>query len=67
MIAALEAVAGPQVTARIRMQRDANVERIVNSWPGNFSADYARSLGFVADAAFADIIRAFIEDEGIVA
>jgi D-erythronate 2-dehydrogenase len=66
MIAALEAVAGPQVTARIRMQRNPKVERIVNSWPGNFSADYAKSLGFVADETFADIVRAFIEDEKIV-
>lgn len=66
MIAALERVAGSSVTARIRMQRDPKVEQIVNSWPGNFSADYAKSLGFVADTDFTDIIRAFIEDEGLV-
>jgi D-erythronate 2-dehydrogenase len=66
MIAALEGVAGPRVTARIRMQRDPKVEQIVNSWPGNFSADYAKTLGFVADKDFTDIIRAFIEDEQVV-
>ena len=66
MIAALEGVAGPRVTAQIRMQRDPKVEQIVNSWPGNFSADYAKSLGFVADTDFTDIIRAFIEDEKVV-
>ncbi len=66
MIAALAGVAGPKVTARIRMERDPKVERIVNSWPGNFSADYAKSLGFVADTEFTDIIRAFIDDENIV-
>lgn len=65
MIAALERVAGPRVTARIRMQRDPKVEQIVNSWPGRFSADYAKTLGFVADKDFTDIIRAFIEDEQI--
>jgi hypothetical protein len=47
------------------MQRDPKVEQIVNSWPGNFTAEYAKSLGFVADADFADIIRAFMEDERI--
>lgn len=66
MVAALERVAGPQVTARIRMQRDPAVERIVNGWPGNFSADHATSLGFLADTDFVDIVRAFIDDEKIV-
>lgn len=65
MIAALERVAGPRVTARIRMQRDPTVEQIVNSWPGDFSAEYAKSLGFVADKDFTDIIRAYVEDERI--
>lgn len=65
MIAALERVAGTSVTGRIRMQRDPKVEQIVNSWPGNFSADHAKSLGFVADTDFTDIVRAFIEDESI--
>jgi nucleoside-diphosphate-sugar epimerase len=66
MVAALERVAGPQVTARIRMQRDPAVERIGNSLPGNFSADHATSLGFLADTDFVDIVRAFIDDEKIV-
>ena len=47
------------------MQRDPAVERIVTSWPGNFSADYAKGLGFVADGNFEDSISAFIEDERI--
>ena len=66
MIAALERVAGPPVIARIRMQRDPKVEQIVNSWPGDFSAKYAKSLGFMADKDFTDIIRAYVEDERIV-
>jgi nucleoside-diphosphate-sugar epimerase len=65
MIAALERVVGPQVTARIRMQRDPKVEQIVNSWPGDFNAEYAKSLGFVADKDFTDIIRAYVEDERV--
>lgn len=65
MIAAFERVVGPQVTARIRMQRDPKIEKIVNSWPGNFSAEYAKSLGFVADKDFTDIIRAYAKDERV--
>jgi hypothetical protein len=44
------------------MERDPAIERIVNSWPGNFSADYARSLGFVFDADFDSVVHAFIRD-----
>jgi D-erythronate 2-dehydrogenase len=67
MIAALERIAGPGTTSRIRMERDPEVEQIVASWPGNFTAEYAKSLGFVADSDFTDIIHAFIEDERIAA
>ena len=63
MIAALGRIAGPDTSGRIRMQRDPKVEQIVNSWPGNFAAAHAKSLGFVADTDFADIIHAFMEDE----
>ena len=66
MIVALECVAGPKVTSRIRMAARPNVERIVSGWPGSFNADYAKSLGFVADKEFADIVRAFIDDEKII-
>lgn len=65
MIAALERIAGPRATGLIRMQQDPSVERIVNSWPGNFNAEYAKQLGFAADSNFEDIIRAFIQDENI--
>jgi len=44
------------------MERDPAIERIVNSWPGNFSADYARALGFVFDADFDSVVHAFIRD-----
>jgi D-erythronate 2-dehydrogenase len=67
MIAALERIAGSGTTSRIRMERDPKVEQIVNSWPGNFTAQYAKRLGFVADTDFTGIIHAFIEDERISA
>jgi nucleoside-diphosphate-sugar epimerase len=67
MIAALERIAGPETTSLIRIERDPKVEQIVNSWPGNFTAACARSLGFVVDTDFSDIIRAFMEDERVSA
>lgn len=62
MIGALREVAGDEVARRIQLQPDASIERIVGSWPGQFSADYARRLGFSADQDFASVIRQFISD-----
>ncbi|HEY3595962.1 MAG TPA: D-erythronate dehydrogenase [Paraburkholderia sp.] len=62
MLASLRRIAGDAVANRVRMERDPAVERIVNSWPGNFSAHYARSLGFGFDADFDSVVRAFIAD-----
>ena len=47
----------------IEWKEDEAIKRIVNSWPGAFEAKRAKALGFTADANFADIIRAHIEDE----
>jgi nucleoside-diphosphate-sugar epimerase len=60
MVAALERIAGPEVAARVRWQRDPAVERIVASWPGAWDTSRARSLGFRGDASFDDIIRDYI-------
>ena len=62
MLDALRRVCGDAVADRVRVARDPTVEAIVNSWPGNFSADYARRLGFIADADFDGVIRAFLRD-----
>ena len=55
------------VAKRIVFECDPAVERIVNSWPGNFSAAYARSLGFKFDANFDSMIRAFVAESTAVA
>jgi nucleoside-diphosphate-sugar epimerase len=62
MITALRRVAGDETANRVRFERDPAIERIVNSWPGNFSAAYARGLGFKFDRDFDSVIRAFIAD-----
>lgn len=63
MVDALESVAGAEVAQRIQWQEDDVVKRIVNSWPGDFEAARAKAMGFTADADFASVIRAHIQDE----
>lgn len=63
MIAALDEVAGSDVTARISHAPDAAVERIVRSWPGAWDTKRAAALGLTADADFVAIIRAYVDDQ----
>ena len=63
MLASLRRVAGDTVADRVRFELDPVIEKIVYSWPGNFSASYAHSLGFHQDANFDDVVRAFIEHD----
>ena len=62
MLEALENIAGKERLNLIEWQHDANIEKIVKSWPIQIEAAYAKSLGFEADKSFEDIIRAQIED-----
>jgi nucleoside-diphosphate-sugar epimerase len=62
-IEALKRVAGDKVAARIRRAPDKLIERIVAGWPSRFDARRSVALGFTVEAAFDDIIRAYIEDE----
>jgi nucleoside-diphosphate-sugar epimerase len=63
MIAALERVAGREVAARVRFERDPLVERIVSSWPGSWDTSRALGLGFTGDPDFDAVVRAYVEDE----
>ena len=62
MLAALEAVAGPAVRARVSFERDEVIAGIVSRWPTGASADRAGALGLQPEANFADIIRQYIAD-----
>lgn len=63
MVGALESVAGAEVAQRIQWREDEAIKRIVTSWPGDFQASRGKALGFTADADFAGIVRAYIEDQ----
>ena len=67
MIEALRDLSGDAVVNRIRFVPQPEIERIVASWPGAFSADYARSLGFIANDSIESLLREFIQENGIEA
>jgi D-erythronate 2-dehydrogenase len=63
MLDALEKVAGPQVRALVKFQRDERIAGIVANWPKGASAARANALGLVADASFEDIVRQYIAEQ----
>jgi len=63
MVAALRRVAGDRPLQHIRWEPDADIQRIIGSWPGAFTSASAQRLGLRADASMDDIVRAFIEDD----
>ena len=65
MIDTLARVAGADVAARIRFERDEAVERIVLTWPARLDAARARSLGFQVDPDFESILRSYQREAGV--
>ncbi len=62
-IAALRRVAGDKAVKLIRREPDATIQKIVSGWATDFDTTRATKLGFKAETAFDDIIKAHIEDE----
>jgi nucleoside-diphosphate-sugar epimerase len=62
MLDALEDIAGPRVRALVRLERDANIERIVSTWPARFHSARATRLGLAPDPDFRGIIEQYIHD-----
>jgi D-erythronate 2-dehydrogenase len=62
-IASLERIAGERVAARIRCEHDPLIARIVEGWPQRIEAQRARSLGFVAENSFDEIVRIHIDED----
>lgn len=63
MLDALARAGGDRAASLVRIVPDPAVQRIVNSWPGDFEAAYGRSLGFTADCSFDDIIDAYLRSQ----
>ncbi|HWA26095.1 MAG TPA: D-erythronate dehydrogenase [Lacunisphaera sp.] len=64
MLDTLARVAGAEVAARVRFERDEAVERIVLTWPARLDCTRARSLGFQVDRDFESILRGYQRDAG---
>jgi D-erythronate 2-dehydrogenase len=62
-IAALQRVAGDKAVKLIRREPDATIQKIVSGWATDFDTSRASKLGFKAETAFDDIIKAHIDDE----
>lgn len=63
MIEALRRVAGQKAVDLIRHEPDPVIQAIVEPWAEACEATTARSLGFVAETSFDEIIRAYMEDD----
>jgi nucleoside-diphosphate-sugar epimerase len=63
MLAALAAIAGPQVAARVSFAPDPAIARIVAGWPTRFDSRRSQRLGFRPDASIEQLINAFIAED----
>lgn len=62
MLEALRLTGGEAALQRVQMQPDERVKAIVRSWPARFDTARARTLGFVGDADFVDIVRDYMRE-----
>ena len=62
MLNALETVAGHQVRALVRFERDERIAGIVANWPRGARNGRAAALGLQPETSFEDIIRQYIAD-----
>lgn len=64
-LAALARIAGERTAARVRVQIDERINRIVQGWPVRFDTPRARALGFAADPDIDTVLRDYVADEAI--
>jgi nucleoside-diphosphate-sugar epimerase len=62
MLAALRRRAGDAVAARVRVEIDDTISRIVGGWPWRFDTARARALGLAGPAAMDDLIAEYVAD-----
>lgn len=65
LIDSLEQLTDMDVGKLIEHKPDAFLQSIVLTWPPRFDPQRAVSLGFVSDRAAKDVIRLYIEEEGV--
>jgi nucleoside-diphosphate-sugar epimerase len=66
MINSLGQITSTEVTKLISHEPDAFLQSIVLTWPPHFETLRANKLGFVRDSSAKEIIKLFMDEEGIV-
>ena len=62
-IEALRSIAGQDAVNRIKISKNAEIEKIVEGWPRNFQPNRSLELGFVAEKSFSEIITVYIDED----
>ena len=62
MAQALARVAGKEATALIDWEPDAQIAKIITSWPSRFAPKRAQALGLAADESFEAILRDYARE-----
>lgn len=62
MAAALERIAGREAASLLDWTPDANILKLVSTWPGNVKSARANALGLTANPDFDDVIREYIRE-----
>ena len=63
MVAAMGRVAGAETMKLVEWKEDPVIMKLVRTWPGDFVTTRAEKMGFVHDANFDDVVKAYIEEE----
>ncbi len=63
MVAAMGRVAGAETMKLVEWNEDPVIMKLVRTWPGDFVTTRAEKMGFVHDANFDDVVKAYIEEE----
>lgn len=63
MVAAMGRVAGAETVKLVEWKEDPAILKLVRTWPGDFVTARAEKMGFVHDASFDDVVKAYIEEE----
>jgi nucleoside-diphosphate-sugar epimerase len=63
MVAAMGRVAGAETMKLVEWKEDPAILKLVRTWPGDFVTARAEKMGFVHDANFDEVVKAYVEEE----
>ena len=63
MAESLHRVGSDRRLGHIHWEPDAEIQRIISSWPGRFTSERAIRLGFRTNTSMDEVIHSFIEDD----